>query len=578
MKIPDLSRTGLSLPVLTFLLFVSSIFLTGYGVHTGNQAGEIPVLKQLSRPDLYPGDPFVARSPFRLSVLWWILARLVPLLPLEGLLLFLFLLERGLGILAAGRLARSFVPGSPLAVFAARLLFSLPLSPLLGHGTLVRNYPEQTGLALSFFLLAVADFRENRPFRCAVLLAVGFDLNCVAGGFALSYLAVSFLLDPGRRGSWQNWILPLACFLGLAIPAFALIFDRPGPYGPPDGGLWLSASFLRSPHHLLPLTWGKKAFLGYALFAGVALFSAVKARSASPSLSRDCLGWMTVSLGWLACAFASAYLFREPRLLNLPSARGGDLGYALIAIALTSLAAQRLDGRGDRKSLAIFLALLGFLALILTTAPGPRLLALLLFLASGVALLPLRPVRPLALGQNPAHLMVHVTLLLVLVASGVLLLRFLAGPGGLWTDGGEGIRVVSEWARARTAPGARFLVDPFWSQFRSLSERSAFVTWEDGTTLFYDRSLAGEWAERLRRLGCQVPAEAPNESRAAFKGCLAEGYSRLGDEQAARIRVDYGVDYWIVPRNHPSRFREVYSDGRWVVLDLRAPAGAPARS
>src|SRR5262249_49309853 len=58
-------------------------------------------------------------------------------------------------------------------------------------------------------------------------------------------------------------------------------------------------------------------------------------------------------------------------------------------------------------------------------------------------------------------------------------------------------RDIAEYARRQTPPGALFLVDPSWGDFRSLAERQAFVTWKEGAAILWQRSYVRTWTERL---------------------------------------------------------------------------------
>jgi hypothetical protein len=568
---PPTSRPQFPFLLLTSVVFVSSFLLIGYSVYTGNHAVQIPLVKQLANPSLYPGDPFVPRVPHRISILWWILAGSLAIAPLEPLMLVLYMIERLLTVYAAGRLARSLVPTSELAVFLARLLFCLPLTPPFGHGTLVRDYLEQTGCALPFFMLGMAAFYELRPFACSVFLAVGFDLNCLYGVYALTYLSIAFLIDRHFRESWRLWILPTALFLLLATPVLYLMYSFP-QFATVDDQLWLAASYVRSPHHLLPHTWGSKPFVKYGILLLVYLFTSWKSRKLFGGLSKHVFLWSVVSVSWVICAFLAANTFKTPFLLNLQPARGPDLAYCLASIGVISFWAKRFEIARDRKSLCLVAIVLATLIAALTTTDFSRLLSLMLILLAFAALRwDLSRIPAQFLGSPRRLAAILVLMLLALTALAFFSPSSPTNLKGTRSLAQEAVPLkgVAEWARKHTAIDSIFLVDPLWSEFRALSERSAFVTWEDGTALFVDRSLAAEWTRRLQWLGWEVPSSAPSTRRPNVKGGLQGIYANLRDDDVDRIRSHYPVDYWIVSRDHRSGFPAVFFDDRWKVLDLR---------
>ena len=104
------------------VLYLSSLLQTGYKVFFSHQAIQIPIVNLLNDPSLYPGDPYreaLLRYP---SYLWHLIAWGARLLPLETLLLGLFLVERILVIVAAGYLARAIMPKSHLATVGTMAL------------------------------------------------------------------------------------------------------------------------------------------------------------------------------------------------------------------------------------------------------------------------------------------------------------------------------------------------------------------------------------------------------------------------------------------------------------------------
>jgi hypothetical protein len=201
-----------------WILFASSLVITGLGAFDKNHSIQVPLVRRLVDPSLYPHDPFVAAVARYPSALWPLVALGARVLPLEGLLITLVVLERFFVLWAAGRLARAFAPGSTLALVASTALFAFAVDGA-GPGGDRRAHFEQTGLAIGFLLLAMAAFFERRLLAGAILLAIAFNLNPLYGVFALSYFGATLLVDAGERGALRKWILPLLLFLALSSHA-----------------------------------------------------------------------------------------------------------------------------------------------------------------------------------------------------------------------------------------------------------------------------------------------------------------------------------------------------------------------
>src|SRR5262249_30176120 len=145
------------------------------------------------------------------------------------------------------------------------------IKPIMGEGTIVGSYFEQTGLSIPFFLLAAAAFHESRALACAAWLAVGFNIDGMYGIFAASYLGAAFVIDGSYRRDWRRWIPAFLLFLLLASYAIFLGFSTVGGHGHVDGELWRLASRLRSWTHLYPMYWRMGHFLTFGLLLALSL-------------------------------------------------------------------------------------------------------------------------------------------------------------------------------------------------------------------------------------------------------------------------------------------------------------------
>lgn len=497
-------------------LGAASVLVTGYRVYFHNQALQIPLIRLLKDPTLYPGDPFAATLPYYASTLWRVVVWCARIIPLEPLLLGLFLLERFLVIYAAGSLALTLAPRSRLCMVATMAFFATAPVPILGGGTILMPYFEQTSLAVGFFMMATAAFYSRRPIAWAVWLAAGFNCNSMYGVYAITYFAAAFITRMAeRRGSdaprsLSPWIRALGLFALLSTPAIVLSLGAFGKGGV-DTHLWFMACRARVPHHIFPSTWAWSSYARFALLMLVVAYGVTR----SDDLRKRTLPWMAVGAAWVLIA-ALAEWVRSPSLMILQPARATDLWYCFGVIALMSACLAN-----RRPMWLMALALIPF-ALFHTTGNG----------AAGEGLL--------AIG----------------------------GPHWALTSSPSiAMRQVCDWASGNTPKDAAFLVSPNWGEFRGLSMRPAFVTWKDGSALLWCRPFAVPWSQRMAALGYDVTKGKLPGRR--LNSNLDRLYDSLTDSDAQRLASHYGIRYWAVKTDHTSALPVVYANRRFKVLNVR---------
>ncbi len=552
-----------------FILFITSFFVSGYTVYESNQAIQIPLIYLLNNPSLYPNDPFAATLLNYPSLLWRVVALVARIIPLEPLLLTLFLLERLLVIYAAGKLARTFVGESKLAILGAIAIFSLAISPILGSGTIVERYVEQTGFSIPFFLFAIASFYKSQPIWCAIWTAIGFNLNSMYGTYALTYLGAVFLLDSTYRQAWKKWLFAFCLFLGLATPVILptlSAFERNAT----DNHLWLIASKLRFSHHLYPLTWKWERFARFAvlLFSLMALL--YQNRHHRKKLFQHGAIWTGVSFLWLLYAFLAAYIFKSPSMLVMHPARGTDLWYCFAGIAVVSICALNVEA--SKRKYRQMLWASAFIASILFWHST---LALYSFIAVNlIVALIWQPVWGYFFSnESSTRLAWLTTLCIFLVGVGNFHSRLVdteSVESALIKQPSSKIEQITSWANANTSLNSVFLVSPTerdGKYFRALAKRPTFVTWKDASAILWERTFVQTWAERLRAIGLDITQKKLNEKKAIKD--LKRLYKQLSDEDVKRLKSRYSIDYWVVPLEHPSTLAIAFQNRAFKILDLR---------
>lgn len=542
------------------LLYLSSLARTGYRVYFSNQALQLPLVALLNDPSLYPNDPFAATLPYYASLLWRLVALLVRVVPLETLLLALFLIERALSIAAAGYIGHVFAQESRLAMIGAMSFFALAPTPILGGGTLVTSYFEQTGLCIPFLLLAVASFHRARPIPWAVCLSIGFNLNAMYGTYAMTYFAAAFLLCPSYRARWKTWATATALFGMLASPAIILTASAFGRSAP-DNELWLAAARARLPHHLYPLTWNKWRFVNYGTVLLLTVGLLHQDRGKTERLSRQGIIWAGVSATWLLYAFLAAYVAESPPLLVMQPARGTDLWYCFAGIALISIGAQRLEEHKEDK---VFVTGAFFASVFFWRLPSiPSSLVLLALMA-----LAWRPVWERVFDRGrPDRAALILVVSILLLGGWSLRARLRTGRPAFVVRPDSQLREIADWAKMTTAIDATFLVNPSWEAFRAVSKRPVFVTWKDGSAMLWDRSFVGDWLERLCALGLDITQ--PSYLGGSYHEELARLYGDLDDDKVNGMIAHFALDYWVASSDKLSTFPVVFQNQSWKVLDLR---------
>jgi hypothetical protein len=539
-------------------LFVASLLQTGYAVYVGNHALQLPLVYLLNDPSLYPHDPFVVALRSYATWFWPAIAWGARIVPLGWLLLFLFLCERALLLYAAGALARTFAPRSELAVVAAMTIFASGIQPLVGDGTIVEKYTEQTGFAIPFLLLAIVAFYGRRPLATATWLAIGCNVNILYGMYTLSYVAIAWLVDPEYRRAWRRWIPAAGVFLLLSSPIVVLTALAFGQ-GATNKALWYVAAQARHAHHLFPLRWSKPALAMQVILLVLVAMLFTQKRSELPRLSYHARIWTAVAAGWLVYAFVAAYGLKIPSLLVISAGRAMDLWLCFASVVLVSVIASAVQGsvRDDR---VLWLFALAGSVLVWAPEMSASVVGLGLLVMAG------EPVRQWVIRASTRRIAVALVACVFLTGAvkGVHREVFGTADENVFAGTPETAN-IAEWARRNTPQDAVFLIDPSWGAFRMLSRRPVFVTFQDGSAILWNRAFVKEWVGRLHAIGLEVADGARIRVQRPW---LTSTYDRLTDVDARRLSEWASVRYWVVPRDQVSAYAVVYQRGSYKVLKI----------
>lgn len=562
-----------------FINFCVSLCITGYNAYSGNRSIQLALVNLLRDGSLYPNDP-VRETLYRYaSLLWWLVAHVPANLPLDRVELVLFLLVRALLIYAVYRLARVLFPGSLLAPIGSMAIFGLVPQPLIAEGTIMPNIFEQTGTTIPSILLATADFLSRRYWMSALWTSVAFSLTPVYGSYLLFYLAPIALLHPVYRKEWKLWGRALLLLFVLCLPA-ALLAMKSQNVSQFDITTWYIVQRVRSPHHLFPLSFPLNDWAMYILMLVVATGSALVLDN-KDSLRRQVAGtWLIVCLLFVLIAFIAAYIVQSRLLLVWQTARATDVWLCLMSILSVGVVGERIEehlfGRTVMSRAGFALCCLWFALLINLWSIGPHPKASLVFAASITGIGWLVTAKQNSSGKTATRILSTVVgLCLILVAGRV----FVSSPPGLSLFHDSPVYPFAQWAGKSTSKEALFLIPPgdedAWPSFRALSQRNVFVTWKDGTNVFFSPSYASVWVDRMKALGVDIMnMRLGLTERPSVDGSnINQIYDRLDDTSVQQLAERYKIDYWVLRRDKPTRFPVVFQHGKWKVVQLRTDKG-----
>ena len=562
-------RERLLVALLGLILFVASVAIRGYHYPFGNQALQLPFVQVMRDPSLYPHDPLVATLSAYCSWYWVAVARLGGDDP-AGLLLVLYLLTNVGRLLAAAWVAHAMFPQSRLAPWAAAALWAMGPRPLMGTGTLMSPYAEQTSTAVVFFLGAFVALLRDRPLWWVLCFAAGFLLNPLYGVYAVTYFGLVAVVLLAKRSLTVHWLWAAVAAGVLVAPS--VMWSARTMHGLEGGTaadviLWVQVAEARLAGHLFPLRWERLSFVWHALvLAGV--IAGLRYAAGLEARTKALVGSAVVaSVGWLGLAFAAAYLVRVPRLLVLHPARGMDLYYALAGLFLTGLMARRLE-REHEAGHDVLWPLLGLLGAMGIWLAYPQWMVGALVLLGGVVALA-RPLwSPWLRRLTVAQMRTGLCLLVGGLALAMALGRHAHGePMAFALCHGRAAADAARWAATHTPKQAAFLVDPAADgYFRPLSRRPVFITSLDCAGILWSIGYAGEYTRRMADLG--------HDPRLVFGRPPVGLLRRLDDEGLLRLAAKYDLSHAVLDITQPTRLPVVYRNSKLQIVALSPPLPA----
>lgn len=579
------NRAGIVLPFM-FLLIVFCLMLGYKDIYGANHALQLVLVQKFNNPALYPNDIFVEETAFAYaSALWYLVAWLSRFVDLHVLLGGIYILSRVLLLVGAGWLARSWFGESRVAMLAGMAFIAAAPAPLIGAGHPIKDYAEQTTLAVGLVLMGFAAFLNRRPFLTAVLMGLAISMNLMYAFFGLVYLGASWVLAPEYRKAWRQWLAASPLLILAGLPGIWLTL-RSGTQPLNDlRPVWQVAE-LQFPHHFFPLLWHP---LLQALTLGLMGLSWWLARSTASAVPENRVHlqiWAVVGFGWYVLTWLTPYVLHSFTLLRLHPIRGHDLWLLTAGVFFAGAAAAWI---ANRPAQSVGQAVVQFavltIALMWNRIPflklsGAAQLALLIAISGllGAGLWRLWSVLRERGRPSP-----NLAGLALLVAVGLLFGRSLSWHYKRVTQTGNWLGIpkptclpLAEWAKGATSPEDVFLIpvapEEEWQQFRYIAQRNVFVQWKDGTSWPYAPWYAEDWLQRMRLLGLMEVARLDEANYRLGEWTHVrdtyadELYRHVNEERVLQIAQQFRIDYWITHKDTPTRLPVVYQSGEWKVV------------
>jgi len=193
-------------------LLLLSIFLAtnGYIYGWDDQHLEIPLLKKLIDPGLYPGDYYIEglKGNF-MSYLYPVLARCISVEQIPAAFFILYLLSRYVLFFFMFKLWQAITRNRGLAILC--VLMTLLLGRV--EEFLYRTFSHQE-FALCFIFAGLYVFYKERYLLAAALLGFAANIHALYSLFPMCYIGVYLLW----RKDWRNLLKAGTAFLLLALP------------------------------------------------------------------------------------------------------------------------------------------------------------------------------------------------------------------------------------------------------------------------------------------------------------------------------------------------------------------------
>lgn len=505
-RVTQLLQNDFVLAAFLFLIF----FLTnGYIYAWDDQHLEIPLLKSLIDPSLYPGDYYVQSLKANFPSLFYIiLARCITVEQVPAAYFILYVLSRFFLFFWIYKLWQEISQKK----FSAFLCTAVIL--LLGRVEefLYRTFSHQE-FALAIIMAGIYFFYKERFVLAALILGIASNFHIVYSLFPMIYLNV-FLVIFGRQDKWRTIVKSNLTFLLAAAPVIFLIGKKyltPIPSVSPAPSEWLALYQLACPQNFIfqniPLTEVighlKTFFIATKKFLFLILLYTVNLSFYRPFEKDHKIYAISVSaVTLLAISFVFTYVFPNRFIIDLNLIRNIQyLQFFYIGYAALLFIERIQTGR------AVAGFFLGFLFMFLRVPSVDHYTRTYLYLAAIILVLLLINLLWSFINKKPSITLLQKKLFLIIPLAvffinycyfHVRYLEIVQHGSGFWQIQRNWID-MQNYVKKHTPKNALFLVphDTEMGGFRISGERAIVVCYRDCGIIGFDYAAAVEWKKRL---------------------------------------------------------------------------------
>lgn len=583
-----------------------SIVVRGFEPTLFNGAIQIPKLRHLMDPSLYPNDLLMMGLANYHSLLWDLMALLGAVLPLAVVLFGFFVVQQVLVHGAIAYLGTRLGAGRFAAGLAAFALIPWTASGI-GNSTWSGISIHHNTLAFGFLLLALAFLVERRFAFAGAAWGLGALVHLPNAFYAGVGLALVGLWAVATHPGGLKRALPGAALgvlllaAGTALSAWR-VFDGAGAFDMSMGQLREATRNHSGPHIFIGDHWGEDGNPGYGLRMALAhatvfvllMWAAWRALPSAKALALAALGGAAVIAGGIV----GVEVLQSVPVGRLMLLRAGDWLAFLMLFAPWALVGLWAGGRlrlwrwgAGPFAFAWALAMNDWYG---NEEWALAALGVLLFSLAvwgieqrrgGALGLPVNERAPLWWRVAPVRGRSMVVLCGFLLVG--LLHAFQAEVGYIQqpyhgvelhghaehrarmartTSTAAAWRDAQLWARDNTPKDAVFLVFPADPRgWRTFSERSPFVEVRDGHAAVLHPDVGPEVVRRLHAMGY---AEVPPTG--SWVHIHTDHYMAIPEEDLLRLGREEGVDYAVLFEGHALELLEpVYENRRFLIVPLR---------
>jgi hypothetical protein len=528
-----------------------------------DQSVQLPILYSYADHNLFPGDLLLEARVTYVTWLYPVLGFLSRYIPLELLMLALYVSSVGLTISAVYYLAEHFFPGQYAGLIAV-LLWTVWL-PNPGGDFLRSSFPTHTTTAVGLQLWGLVLALRGRSLWAAALIGFAININAMTGLF-LGLTWAFWLLSQREQWSWRLLLIPLVAGL-FALPTLYWKFGSGAAVQDIPMEDFVGIMRTRLWYAIFPFSVNSGLWLSFGMVLA-AWFYAARYAPNRTNVQVFCMMQAIVLLVIVGTVFTEFYpvelvielqLLRSTWVLNL---------FAMLYFA--NMIAHLLKGNRAEMYLAIGLTILmAAPRVILEFVPLPQPTPYL-------AYVDLNPV------QNPSPTWWGMLGLCVLLGGIALAAwRMLPHQGDLHLDRRMAAWLMFagflfalplfidtsipdeqalttrewaaslEWVRENTPVDAQFVTPPTMDGFRVGAQRTHFSDWKDGTLLVFNPELAQIWLTRMQELGFDEQSfrfETPTQA------------------QLCHIIQKYEMDYILADLQWGIQGEAVYQNKRFSVI------------